>query len=263
MAMILVLAALGAATVLGAAAAPTLPTVRRGSTGAGSLLVAKKRNPAGSGCTAVLQRTCGDARASVFVCAECAGSHQRELRQAGCSNQAISSWCSGIDPPDPNDTELHQERVLIVTRHGIRVPFAPVEHQPATIFSRDPARKWFADPQAWGATKIAELTPHGKHVIALMGAHMAEVVLPTRPYNFTVYADLDHTNRDIQTAEAFMRGAYPEAGFTVDPWDLAHPEYMAKLMNQVSARAMGALSVGRISPCLITPALPGLCVFRR
>jgi hypothetical protein len=221
-----------------------------------------------AGCTASLQRTCGADRASVFACAECAGAHQRALQQAGCSNHAISSWCAGIDPPQPNGSRLHQERVLIVTRHGIRVPFAPIEHQPATVFSRDPTREWFADPQAWGAAKIAELTPHGKDVISIMGAHMvrkpplwshscaqtislprqsrekhrkyekkrrfpqAEVVLPPTPYNFTVYADLDHTRRDIQTAEAFMRGAYPEANFSVGPWGEAHPDYLAKLMNQ-------------------------------
>lgn len=57
-------------------------------------------------------------------------------------------------------------------------------------------------------------------------------MLPPTPYNFTVYADLDHTRRDIQTAEAFMRGAYPEANFSVGPWGEAHPDYLAKLMNQ-------------------------------
>ena len=42
--------------------------------------------------------------------------------------------------------------------------------------------------------------------------------------NFTVYADLDHTRRDIQTAEAFMKGAFPQANFKVDTWGENHKE---------------------------------------
>jgi len=132
----------------------------------------------------------------------------------------------------PEGSTLHQERVAIVTRHGIRVPFPPVLGEPATVFTRDAKREWFSDPRVWGAVETAALTDHGKEVIRRMGAWMAEFVLPAQPYNFTVYADLDATRRDIQTAEAFMRGALPAANFTVDPWDLAHPEYMKWLMNQ-------------------------------
>ena len=181
-------------------------------------------------CSLALQGLCGGYKSEVFECAECAGSHQVMLEHSGCTNQEISAWCAGAPPPPPPVSTLKQERVLIVTRHGIRVPFAPVEHQPATIFSKDPSRNWFAEPAAWGATKIAELTPHGKTVITLMGSHMAETVLPPKPYNFTVYADLDHTRRDIQTAEAFMKGALHEPYYHIDPWSENHPEVSALLL---------------------------------
>eukprot|EP00941_MAST-03F_sp_MAST-3F-sp1_P006237 g6237.t1 len=127
---------------------------------------------------------------------------------------------------------LHQKQVIIVTRHGIRVPFPPEAHQPASIFSRDKSRNWFSDPTLWGANKIAALTSHGKKVIELMGDYMAKAVLPPTPYNFTVYADLDSTRRDIETAEAFMRGAWPQLNYTVDDWNSKHPMYMKRLMNQ-------------------------------
>lgn len=127
---------------------------------------------------------------------------------------------------------LTQERVIIVTRHGIRVPFSPIVGKPTSIFSKNKTREWFADPKLWGADKIAALTKHGKEVIKQMGSHMAEVILPKVPYNFTVYADLDSTHRDIETAEAFMQGAYPSANFTVSDWGANHPYYMKRLMNQ-------------------------------
>jgi len=142
---------------------------------------------------------------------------------------------------------LTRERTLIITRHGIRVPFPPFEGHPISIFSRDSSRPWLPDPSSWGAAKIAALTAHGKKVIQLMGAHFAATVLPPKPYDFTVYSDLDHTNRDIQTAEAFMRGAWPEKNFSIDPWDLAHPTYMALLFNQGNASA---------SPCTMSGTLP-------
>ena len=92
----------------------------------------------------------------------------------------------------PEGSTLHQERVAIVTRHGIRVPFPPVLGEPATVFTRDAKREWFSDPRVWGAVETAALTDHGKEVIRRMGAWMAEFVLPAQPYNFTVYASKIH-----------------------------------------------------------------------
>ena len=34
----------------------------------------------------------------MFGCARCAGEHQRQLEQAGCTNPAISAWCAGVAP---------------------------------------------------------------------------------------------------------------------------------------------------------------------
>jgi hypothetical protein len=42
-----------------------------------------------------LCRAPGDPQCA-FDCAHCAGEHQQELREAGCSNNEISVWCAGI-----------------------------------------------------------------------------------------------------------------------------------------------------------------------
>ena len=144
-------------------------------------------------------------------------------------------------------SNLTRERTLVITRHGIRVPFPPFDGHSISIFSKDRTRPWVVNPKDWGADKVAALTDHGKEVVRLMGAHFAETVLPPRPYSFTIYSDLDHTRRDIQTAEAFMRGAWPEKNFTVDPWDRAHPSYIALLFNQGNASN---------SPCSMSGTLP-------
>ena len=44
-----------------------------------------------------------------------------------------------------------------------------------------------------------------------------------------------------------MRGAWPEKNFTVDPWDRAHPSYIALLFNQGNASN---------SPCSMSGTLP-------
>lgn len=38
---------------------------------------------------------------------------------------------------------LTRERTLVVTRHGIRVPFPPFDGMPIDIFSKDSTRDWF------------------------------------------------------------------------------------------------------------------------
>jgi hypothetical protein len=50
-------------------------------------------------CTVALNIACAAERAGgAFSCAECAGLHQRELQQAGCSNDDIAAWCAGVAP---------------------------------------------------------------------------------------------------------------------------------------------------------------------
>ena len=89
-----------------------------------------------------------------------------------------------------------------------------------------------------------------------MGAHVGETLLPPPPYNFTVYADLDHTNRDIETAEAFMRGARPDANFSVGTWDRTHAEYMRWLFNQGNSSTKGCGVSGDL-PELVKAELGG------
>lgn len=62
-------------------------------------------------CSAALQSACG-ARCHchahshgmcpcTFRCTASADSHRRQLRAAGCDNDAITAWCAGVDPPPP------------------------------------------------------------------------------------------------------------------------------------------------------------------
>ncbi len=142
---------------------------------------------------------------------------------------------------------LVQEQLLIVTRHGIRVPFPPIPSLPTSAFSTDPQREWFPNASDWGASKIAALTNHGKVVLQRMGAHVRETLLsnrqevttshaddkPAKPrtgrsIGVTVYADRDATSRDIQTAQNFMQGAFPGANVTIN----SPPNYVKWLFNQ-------------------------------
>ena len=44
--------------------------------------------------------TCHD-MACTFKCATCAGEHQQQLHQAGCSDDDIKAWCTGEPAPPP------------------------------------------------------------------------------------------------------------------------------------------------------------------
>ena len=54
----------------------------------------------GSRCGTALSVACAEARADVFRCAQCAGSHAGALQAAGCSNDSIALWCAGQQPLD-------------------------------------------------------------------------------------------------------------------------------------------------------------------
>ena len=55
---------------------------------------ANTSTPAAHNCLPVLADLCTSAkRASVGNCLVCAGSHQRELEQAGCTNEDFDSFC--------------------------------------------------------------------------------------------------------------------------------------------------------------------------
>ena len=63
---------------------------------------------------------------------------------------------------------LSVEKLIIYSRHGIRVPFPP-DARPVTIFTADdapgPARDWFTNFSDWGAAGVAHLTSHGEAVV--------------------------------------------------------------------------------------------------
>ena len=64
------------------------------STGTSSGASRADRSP----CRAALQAACPN-RADFTKCAECSGTHQRQLQAAGCNSTAITGYCHGDAPP--------------------------------------------------------------------------------------------------------------------------------------------------------------------
>eukprot|EP00929_Paragymnodinium_shiwhaense_P005176 TRINITY_DN10679_c0_g2_i1.p1 TRINITY_DN10679_c0_g2~~TRINITY_DN10679_c0_g2_i1.p1 ORF type:complete len:530 (+),score=134.70 TRINITY_DN10679_c0_g2_i1:66-1655(+) len=144
---------------------------------------------------------------------------------------------SALAAPVVRAEDLKLVKAVIVTRHGIRVPYAPLEEVTVDVFSQDEKRHWFPDPKEWGADVIAALTPHAETVLASMGAYFREAVLGDRDGSFTIYSDVDSTKRDINTAISFFKGAFPNANVTMK--DMYGPgsnpveqQYIKYLMDQ-------------------------------
>jgi hypothetical protein len=119
---------------------------------------------------------------------------------------------------------LATEKVVLFSRHGIRVPYAPGDGFSLDGFSTD-QRDWpSVDPpdERWGAlvNTSAALTAHGARVLRAHGAYLRsetwQTVLggaigPTACSQVTAYADPDeHTHRDRETVRHFMSGMLPE-----------------------------------------------------
>ena len=134
---------------------------------------------------------------------------------------------SGEETPAP----LRREALIIFSRHGIRVPYAP----PGGIaeYSKAPAAGWFPNASDWGAEGEAHLTEHGATVIRRMGAYHRQLLvdsgfLPSDGSKVAIYADDDPTGRDVKTASAFFDGLLP--GVTVSIQHTA--SYVQPLFNQ-------------------------------
>jgi len=141
---------------------------------------------------------------------------------------------------------LNQERVLVVTRHGIRVPFPPLAGLAWEAYSLDPDRDFFTDFSDWGADQVAGLTVHGQRVIRAMGAYFRSTVMNNTNGSFTIYSAVDKTKRDIKTAISFFQGAFPETMVTEQdiygPRSSDEQEYVRVLLNQ------GDFSAGPMCP---------------
>jgi len=109
---------------------------------------------------------------------------------------------------ESSNSTLTLKKLIILSRHGIRVPY-PASNlgQPTySSFSHD-GRAWPEDPKQWNAAGPQHLTNHGMLVLQEMGKYYSEQL---QHLNWTrapvVYADLDSSSRDIQTAANFMKG---------------------------------------------------------
>lgn len=137
----------------------------------------------------------------------------------------------------PTVTEAKLYKLIVVSRHGIRVPFPP-DHG-ADAYSQD-GREWFTNATAWGANATACLTDHGATVLSKMGGYFthnlttgSDAILSGTCDGLgkvTVYADEDSTKRDIKSAQAFFKGMYPGCS---PPFIHHEQPYTASLFNQV------------------------------
>ena len=102
------------------------------------------------------------------------------------------------------------ERVVLVSRHGVR---APTSMKSLTDYTK--SRTW----PAWPVAQDADLTARGEELVSLMGAfyrqHFAGLgVLPAAgcPAANQVYAYADVAQRTRRTGNALLAGAFPGCG---------------------------------------------------
>src|SRR5688572_6602484 len=69
---------------------------------------------------------------------------------------------------------LQLEKVIVFSRHGIRVPYQPGHG--AANYSLDD-REWYMDSKQWGAGGEAFLTDHGELVLQRMGKYYSSILI--------------------------------------------------------------------------------------
>jgi len=115
---------------------------------------------------------------------------------------------------EDNNSTLALKKLIVLSRHGIRVPYPATNlGQPTySSFSVD-GRAWPEDPKQWNAAGPEHLTEHGMLVLQQMGKYYKDQLQHVgwkRPP--VVYADVDSSQRDIKTAANFMDGfGFPSA----------------------------------------------------
>ena len=137
--------------------------------------------------------------------------------------------------------------LYVVSRHGVRSPYGikggKMDIKDIRPYSSQP---FPTKLEEWGVTGTAQLTKHGARVIEKMGAWWRKGEYPTFFDGGTgckdfaaVYADV--SQRDIDTADAFMRG-FCDGNSEVPVWTAE----AAQIFNQ------GETKVGREGECKTT-----------
>jgi 4-phytase/acid phosphatase len=122
---------------------------------------------------------------------------------------------------------LTVEKVILLSRHGIRTPYGAKESGQKTMaaFTTNPDASWGdnttsggANLTLWGADLDQGLTKHGAAVLKRMGEYYSSefAALGGSKSKLTVYADHESSNRDVHTAEAFMSGLLPSNTVTIN-----------------------------------------------
>ena len=133
----------------------------------------------------------------------------------------------------PNATQptLERRALIIVSRHGIRVPYAP--DGGAKIYSKSPGANWFSNASDWGATGEAYLTRHGEAVLGRMGEYYRQELVDSGfvssdGSDVTVYTDHGTTLRCLHTARSFLGGMLPGVDLKIH----VNETWIPQLFNQ-------------------------------
>lgn len=152
---------------------------------------------------------------------------------------AVLAWAA---PAAAQDYQV--ERVILLSRHGVRAPTQPIDELDKTV-----ATPWPSWPVAPG-----DLTPRGAELMTLMGGYYRTLyaglgVIPAAercPDSGAIAAWADVTQRTRVTAQAVLDGLYPRCGLKArhqadidKPDPLFHPPRRggACAFDQIEAKA--------------------------
>jgi len=116
--------------------------------------------------------------------------------------------CSAAFHGVTSNSSLKFKKLVLLSRHGIRTPYpaSSLGLSSYRAFSRD-NRVWPETPADWGAAGEEHLTDHGMKVLQLMGEYYrASLDFNASVASSTFYADVDASDRDLQTAQSFLHG---------------------------------------------------------
>ncbi len=123
----------------------------------------------------------------------------------------LHALAAGALLPEAGAAEYTLERVVLVSRHGVRAPTAPKDPSLADVA----ARPW----PTWIVNAPADLTPRGEELASRMGDYYrqhfaARGALPVKgcPAENQIYVRADVDQRTRRTGDALLAGAFPACG---------------------------------------------------
>src|SRR5436309_2565545 len=115
----------------------------------------------------------------------------------------------GAVAPQPSGAKLLLEKVVLLSRHGVRAP--TMSNDKLAEFTTRPWPTWPVPP--------GNLTPRGKHLATLMGAYYGALfrargllTADRCPSSDEIHLQADLDQRTILTGEALLDGLFPGCG---------------------------------------------------